>query len=70
MVAIIAIFAYNPTKAINTTMAVVQSTTAAGQWVCGEWVMIKLAIIDWIKQASQSKVSDLIVIVIMLMMIV
>ena len=57
LVAIIAIFAYNPTKAINTTKTVVQSTTAAIQWVRGEWVMIKLAVVDWIKQAGQSKVS-------------
>ena len=54
--ALIAIFASNPTKAINATMAVVHSTTAAVQWVRSEWLMVKLTVVEWIRKMSGSKV--------------
>ena len=54
LVAILAVFAYNPQQAIQTSRQVVNGVSASAQWVRSEWLALKLNTVEYIKRFGSS----------------
>ncbi len=52
LVALISIFLYNPQQAIRTTKTVINTTSSSVQWVRSEWMSLKIAAVEYVKQFS------------------
>lgn len=50
LVAITSVFLYNPKQAIRTTKAVIDTTSSAIQWARSEWMSMKIATVEYVKQ--------------------
>lgn len=50
LIALISIFLYNPQQAIRTTKTVINTTSSSIQWARSEWMSLKIAAVEYMKQ--------------------